>query len=79
MDLPFMFFTTLVVKKSPILSRIYRPYLSEKSILVRTGEILNSKFANQWKNWKGSYEERQMSAFVCELVALILVQKFLKF
>ena len=59
-------------------SGIYPLYLSAKSILDQTWQILNSKFESQWKDWKSRYIERQILAFVCKLIALISVQKFLK-
>ena len=58
----FMFLTAVTFKKSDIFAGIYTLYLSEKRILEQTWQILNTKFASQWKDWKSSYQERHISA-----------------
>ena len=76
-DSPCMFSITLIVKNSHI-SWNLSTLTFYKMHLRPTWQILNSNFETQCKDWKSSYQERQILAFVCKLVALILVQKLLR-
>ena len=74
----FMLLTGLIIKKSHNFAGIYALFFSEQDIINKSWYILNTKSASQGIDWKYSYQERNILAFFCKLVALILVQNYAK-
>ena len=67
----FMFLLTAKsVKKSHILARMFFIFL--KKVLKQTWNSFSTKFQPQWKDWKSSYQARQILGLFCHLMALIL-------
>ena len=59
-----------IVKNSHTLARVYFIFL--KYVLKETWKSFNKKFWPPWKDRKSSYQVKQILAFVCNLIVLIL-------
>ena len=64
--------TTTSVKKSHILARIFFIFL--KTALNETWNAFSTKFGDQWKDRKSSYQIRQAFAHFCTFIALELLK-----
>ena len=68
--------TALIGENSHILGGIYFIFLKNRR--RPTWKAFNTKFGPQWKDRESSYQVRQILAFFCKLVALILDWNCLK-
>ena len=66
----FMSLLIVLLLKTVIHLGIY--FISLKKTLDQTRKPFNIKFGPQWKEWKSSYQVRQILALFCNLVDLIL-------
>ena len=62
--------TAPIVKNGEILAEVYFVFLTK--VLEQTSKIFSTKLRPQCKNWRNSYEVRQILVIFCKLVALIL-------
>ena len=62
--------TTKFVKSSQIYARTF--FIFVNNVLKHTWNSFNAKFQAQWKDWKCSYQVRQILGLFCHLIALVL-------
>ena len=60
--------TAQFVRNSGILGRIYFIFL--KNVLKETGNTFNTKFRLQWKDWKSSFQVREILALSWNSISL---------
>ena len=61
---------TKFVRNSHIWAKIYFIFL--ENVLKQTWNSFNTKFEDQWKSWKSSYQVKEILALFCYLIPLIL-------
>ena len=57
---------------------VFMSLWADRIVLKQTWKFSNTKFRAQWKDWKCSYQVRQILAVCCSLISLILASNCLK-